>query len=128
MVTYKTLEDFMAKCKNAKEALELELESAKKHLRYIEDSHVSVQAQIDTLTQLMDVENNPSSVELPMAGDKIEEVFEKRLGDPELPNEEEMRQMRQEGVYKSEALGIVDQIDEINSEDNNGEGTALDSS
>lgn len=120
MVTYKTLEEFLKKVQNAKEAIELELQSARDHLRYLEDSRVSVLAQIDTLTQLMDADN-PQSIEIPKAGeDSIQELFDERLGNPELPEPEEMRQMRQEGVYKDEALGMVDQIDEINNENTEG--------
>jgi phage shock protein A len=121
MVTYKTLEVFLEKCKKALEEVEQELEKAKKDVRSYENSTVAIEAQISTLTQLMDVENNPSTVELPKAGDKIEELFDKRLGDPELPLADEMRAMRQEGVYKDEAMSSIEALDESNKENDAGE-------
>ena len=115
MATHKTLEDFLEKCKGAKSKVDRELSTAREQLRYLEDSSVAIQAQIETLEQLMDSET-PQKVEIPAAGEgEIEKLFDERLGKAELPNEEEMRSMRQEGVYKREASEIVDQIDEANS-------------
>jgi len=124
MITYKTLEVYFKKCEDAKDQVEKELLSAKEHLRHMEDQKVAITAQMDTIKQLMDAEN-PPVIEIPAGGDKIEELFDERLGKAGLPGEEELRKMRQEGVYKSEALGIVDQIDDINKEDNNGESAEI---
>ncbi len=117
MVTYKTLEDFLNKVLVMEKEVQIELRSTRDHLRYLEDSNVSFRAQIETLKQLMDVEHNPGAVEIPAAGeDDIQELFDKRLGIEGNPDAEEMRKLRQEGVYTKEATGIVEQIDAINNE------------
>ena len=116
MPTNKTLEEFLEKVVSYKAKVETELLAAGAHLRYLEDSRVAFIAQIDTLRQLMDSEELPE-VEIPIAGeDNIEELFEERLGIEGNPDAEEMRRMRQDGIYTKEAKGIVDQIDEINNE------------
>jgi len=128
MVTYRTLEDFLKKCQDGLVQVESLIVSARGQLRELELSEALINGQIQTLEQLMDTDNK-QSVELPMGGDKIEELFDERLGNPEFPDEKEMRKIRQEGVYKEEALGVVDQLDEINKrEDNNGEGSEVDPS
>ena len=123
MVTYKTLEVFHNKILDAMKTVKTELRSTRDHLRYLEDSNVALKAQKITLEELMDAEN-PQQIEIPEAGEDIEKLFEERLGKAEFPDAEEMYKQRQEGVYKREALGAVDQIDEINSEEDSELDTA----
>ena len=128
MVTHKTLEDFLRKCQTGLGQVESQIVSTREQLRTLELSEALINGQIQTLEQLMNADNT-QSVELPMGGDKIEELFDERLGNPEFPDETEMRKIRQEGVYKEEATGMVNQLDEINKrEDNNGEGSEVDPS
>ncbi len=115
MTTHATLKSFRKKVNVLLEKVKVEIRSAEDHLRYLQDSRVAFLAQIQTLEDLMNTTDNPPTIEIPMAEeDNIEELFEKRLGNPDQPEPDEMRRLRQEGVYKREALGMVDQLDELN--------------
>lgn len=114
MVTYETLKTFKDKCDAALEEVAKSLDAARADVEMLNKQGVAISAQIDTLEQLMDVENNPPIVELPFVGDgDIEEAFSKRLETHEGKPEEEVYKDRQV-VYKGEALETVDALDVLN--------------
>ncbi len=115
MTTHATLKSFLKKVNVLLGEVKVQIRSAEDHLRYLQDSRVAFLAQIQTLEDLMNPADNPPTIELPIAEeDNIEELFEKRLGNPDQPEPDEMRRLRQEGVYTREALGMVNQLDELN--------------
>jgi len=123
MVTYKTLEDYLQKCKTNmmdvqkkhKDQLEV-IKEAEEQRDVLRNHLIAIQAQIETLQQLMDVEKNPPHIELPMAEDKIEEMFDERLEGPEGLSESDTRKARQD-VYLKESLDAVEDIHAINTEE-----------
>jgi len=120
MVTYKTLEVYLEKCReglgqiNSKIAeVTQEIDSLAQYRTELREQAFTVLGQINTLTELMDVESNPPIVEVPIAGDKIEELHDKRLEGPEGLSRDEVKKTRQD-VYKFEAEQAVEQIDAAN--------------
>lgn len=125
MVTYKTLE--VAK-ENVEAALEKVEEAKRKALedwRHFDKQEAVIAGQLIVLNQLMDIENNPPTIEIPMAEEKIEEMFERRLEGPPGVTEEELHRSRQD-VYLQEALDVVEQLDALNKE-SSGENAEEDS-
>jgi len=130
MITYKTLEVYLAKCKDALERATAahkkaqdDIAELEKHRDHIWDQMIAVQAQKELTLELMDIENNPPTIELPFAGEAIEEMFEARLEGPDGLTPKEMHKDRQEMTYLREALEAIDDIDAINTE---GVGTGED--
>lgn len=121
MVTYKTLEVFLAKVFDAIEQVKKVYKDKSEHkelleedLRLMAEQLIALEAQKETIQQLMDTENNPPMSELPFAGDDIEELFDKRLEGPEGLSLEEVHKDRQEGVYLKESLDMIEQLDILN--------------
>ena len=128
MVTYATLETYLNKCKAELEGVNTLLEATKKDLALYENSSISIRAQIMTLEQLMDTENNKPIVELPYAEDEIEKMFKARLDGPKELSPEEVHKDRQTNSYLREAMSAVKDIDAINREElSAGENTEVDS-
>jgi hypothetical protein len=123
MVTYKTLEVYLAKCdvvlENldvAMKELEISIAEQQEELSHHRDRAIAAKAQRELTMELMDIGNNPPVVELPFAEDKIEELFDARLEGPDGLTEEEVKEDRQEMTYLREALQAVEDIDATNTE------------
>jgi 2-keto-3-deoxy-L-rhamnonate aldolase RhmA len=117
MVTYKTLEEWVNKCRKSLREVELAHRNAEEQLALLANQRIAITAQIETLEQLMDIENNPPAVELPFASDKLEELFTERLSGPEDLSAEEVYKDRQEHAYLKEAVSAAKDIDAINREE-----------
>jgi len=117
MVTYKTLEEWMSKCKKGLSEVELAHRNTKDALDVLSDQRIAVTAQIEMLETLMDTVANPPTIELPFAGDEIENLFEERLSGPEGLSPEEVHKDRQEHAYLREAMASVKDIDAVNREE-----------
>ena len=117
MVTYKTLEEWANKCRKALVEVELAHRNTEEQLGLLANQLIAVTTQIEMLEQLMDTENNPPTIELPFAGDGIEELFDKRLDGPEDLSQEEVHKNRQEHAYLREAMDSAKDIDAINTEE-----------
>jgi phage shock protein A len=123
MVTYKTLEVYLAKCETvlenldvAMKELEISIAEQQEELSNHRDRAIAAKAQRELTMELMDIDNNPPIVELPFAEDKIEEMFDARLEGPDGLTEEEVKEDRQEMTYLREALQAVEDIDATNTE------------
>jgi len=121
MVTWETLSDWMKKCLDAKntivgqlKATEEELEKKEAYKRRLQDHMIAVNAQIETLEQLMDIEKNPPHVELPAAGPDLEKSYADRLKGWDNRDEMDMYKERQEKTYRREAQDLVEQIHAVN--------------
>jgi len=122
MIPFKTLEAFLEKCEGAYEdvrkARDDKLESIKqleKDRGLMRDQLIAISAQMDTLKELMNIQDNPPLVEIPMAPEEdIEELFDKRLDMFEGIGPDEFYKKRQENTYKKEAMRMVEDLDAIN--------------
>ena len=127
MVTYKTLEEWANKCRKSLVEVESAYRNTEEQLDRLANQRVAITAQIETLEQLMDIENNPPIVELPFANDEIETMFENRLSGPEGLAPDEVHKDRQKHAYLKEAMSAAKDIDAINKEEQHfGEDTTLD--
>jgi len=115
MITYKTLEVYLERVEIALAAIEEGIVRHERGLKDLKEQRIAVAAQVETLQNLMDVEENPPIVELPMAGpESIEEHFDKRLETHDGSTADEVYQKRQDKVYHSEAMETVEVLDEAN--------------
>jgi len=114
MVTYKTLEEWMSKCKKGLSEVELAHRNAEDALDVLSNQRIAITAQIEMLETLMDTVGNPPTVELPFANDEIENLFEERLSGPEGLSAEDVHKDRQEHAYLREAMASVKDIDAVN--------------
>ncbi len=120
MITHVYLEEFLTKCEDAllqvreaqRDANE-QLALAQENIRILEDQTVAVDAQVLTTKMFMDSYNNPSSSEIPFGGDKIEELFDKRLEGRDGESREDTRKDRQK-VYLKESMDIIEEVDALN--------------
>ena len=74
---------------------------------------MAVEAQVLTTKMFMDSYNNPSSSEIPVGGDEIEELFDKRLEGRDGESREDTRKDRQK-VYLKESMDIIEEVDALN--------------
>jgi len=114
MVTYETLKVWLAKCQAGLKEVVAAQDAAAKNVRDLDRQRAAVEAQIYVLEQLMNIENNPPTVELPFAKEKIQELYDERLADREAKRAKEIYEDRQERTYKREALDTAHQIDHVN--------------
>ena len=117
MVTYKTLEVWMSKCKKGLSEVELAHRNTKDALEGLSNQRIAITAQIEMLETLMDTVANPPTVELPFANGEIENLFEERLSGPEGLSAEDVHKNRQEHAYLKEAMSAAKDIDAINREE-----------
>ena len=117
MVTYKTLEEWMSRCKKGLSGVDLAHRNTKDALDVLSNQRVAITAQIEMLEVLMDTVGNPPAVEVPFAGDEIDTLFEERLNGPEDLSQEEVHKDRQENAYLTEAMASAKDIDAINTEE-----------
>jgi hypothetical protein len=128
MTYHNTLTAYLKKCQEAHDAIVAKrkeeydqivvLEQARKEQR---DQLLVVSGQIAALEALLDPDIN-HAVELPFAGDDIEELHDKRLEGQDGLDQDEVRKFREQHAYLRESTGIVEQIHEAN------EGTGADAS
>jgi len=124
MIPYETLKTWLEKCQAGLQEVITAQDAAVKSVRDLERQRATVEGQIYILEQLIDIENNPPTVELPFAKEKIQEMYDQRLSD-HAEKREEVYQTRQENTYKREAMDTALQIDHVNrieKEDNLPEG------
>jgi len=124
MIPYETLKEWLEKCQAGLQEVIAAQDVAVKSVRDLERQRATVEGQIYILEQLIDIENNPPTVELPFAKEKIQELYDQRLSD-HAEKREEIYQTRQEKTYKREAMDTALQIDHVNrleKEDNLPEG------
>ena len=124
MIPYETLKEWLEKCQTGLQEVIAAQDVAVKSVRDLERQRATVEGQIYILEQLIDIENNPPTVELPFAKEKIQELYDQRLSD-HAEKREEIYQTRQEKTYKREAMDTALQIDHVNrleKEDNLPEG------
>ena len=114
MVTFKTLEVYLDKAQKALMQTDEEYKMILERRDYLRDTLIAIKAQIELTQQMMDIENNPQHLDIPMAGEAIEELFDNRLEGPEGLSPEEVHKERQVGVYLNEALQAIEDIDAIN--------------
>lgn len=127
MITYKTLEVYQAKCEDALKQIAEAIAAHEAEIELLKMRRIAAQAQLELTESLMDTEANPPISEVPLAGDKIEELHEKRLDMFDDISPEDFYEYRQENVYKKEALEGINAIDAINEEERE-EQTGLESS
>lgn len=114
MITYETLKTYKDKCETALNQVADSLVATQESLEMLEKQQIAIEAQIETLDNLMDVEENPPIVELPFSGtENIEELFENRLVTHGDLAPEETYQNRQD-VYRKEAMETVEALDAAN--------------
>ena len=124
MIPYETLKTWLEECQAGLQEVITAQDAAVKSVRDLERQRATVEGQIYILEQLIDIENNPPTVELPFAKEKIQEMYDQRLSD-HAEKREEVYQTRQENTYKREAMDTALQIDHVNrieKEDNLPEG------
>ena len=115
MITYETLKTYKEKCEAALGEVSDAIVEARESLEMLEKQQIAIEAQIETLNNLMNTEENPPIVELPFAGpDDIEKVFDKRLETYDGSPPEEIYGERQDNVYLKEAMEAVDKLDAAN--------------
>lgn len=117
MTTHETLEVYLERCKDAQKEIGELLDSARSDVTIYERQQAVVHGQIMTLEQLMDYDNNPPVVDMPLVEeDVMEKAHDKRLDMFDGVTPEEFLEDRKEVVYKREAMDFVDTIDAINNE------------
>jgi len=135
MIPFKTLETFLEKCEKAytdvqkarEDKLEL-IKQAEESRGLMRDQLIAIDAQIGTLKELMNIQDNPPLVEIPVASDEeIEELFDKRLDMFDGITAEKFYQDRQDNTYKKEAMKMVEDLDAINRQAGGNEGRGGDS-
>ena len=121
MITFETLREWAKKCLDAKKTVEEQYKQTQEvideKLAYkaqLEKHLIAVNAQIETLEQLMDIEKNPPAVDIPSAGPDIDKVYADRLKGWDDREEMDMYRERQEKTYKKEAKDIAEQIHAVN--------------
>lgn len=115
MVTYKTLETYLAKVTKQFAFKEKEIAELRVKLDRAEKDLSAMHGQIITLQTLMNIEENPPIVEMPFASDEeIERLYEKRLDMFDGETEESFFEKRKESTYRREAEEIAAKVDEIN--------------
>lgn len=112
MIPYKTLELYQKKCEDALGAIDNAINTKEEEIAHLKKQRIAAQAQLEIVSELM-AEEHPIS-ELPFAGDKIEELHEKRLEMFADVEPEDFYKYRQEAVYKTEAAEYIDAIDADN--------------
>ena len=131
MITLKTLEAYLEKCKEAEgkvvEAREQKFEQIKEleaQREQLLDQLKVISGQISTINYLMNI-GEDHTVELPFAGDAIEEIHEKRLEGYKGASRDEVKRFREDKAYRRESMDIVEQMDEFNNaEDAEMEGSS----
>jgi len=124
MIPHETLKVWLEKCQVGLQEVITAQDAAVKSVRDLERQRANVEGQIYVLEELMNIEKNPPTVELPFAKEKIQEMYDQRLSD-HAEKREEIYQSRQEKTYKREAMDTALQIDHVNrleKEDNLSEG------
>lgn len=119
MITYETLEAYKNRCEVALGQVADGLAEAHEAIKLLEKQQIAIQAQIETLNDLMDIKKNPPVVELPLAGERIEEVFERRLETHTGESDADVFGARQDTVYRTEAMEAVEKLDEANRDEEN---------
>jgi len=120
MITLKTLELFLEKC-NSAEAEVVKARAEKfDQIKRLEGERAALLDQLKVIAGQMSAINDlinigeHHAVELPFAGDEIEEMHEKRLEGYKGQSAEEVRRFREDAAYRRESMDIVEQLDEAN--------------
>ena len=117
MTFHDTLQAYKDKCESSLNQILESIDETKEALVMLEKQGIAVTAQLETLNDLM---NTPPVVELPLIEpDDIEEMFDKRMETHDGGTEEEVLRVRQDTVYREEAMESVDKLDEINRTEEN---------
>jgi len=115
MTTYETLKTYKDKCEVALGQVVDGLVEAHESIKLLEKQQIAIQAQIETLDDLMNVEENPPIVEVPLvAPEDIEEMFDKRMETHDGSSPEGVYAARQDNVYRGEAMAAVEVLDAAN--------------
>ena len=115
MITYETLKTFLGKVKESQAEIEKMLAIASDSVEKLEKDHNVHQGQIITLEQLLDIENNPPTVEMNIIDeDTMSEEHENRLGFFEGGTPNGFFEERKDATYKREAVDTAHKIDELN--------------
>jgi len=115
MITYETLEAYKNKCEAALGQVSDGLVEAHETIELLEKQQIAIQAQIETLSDLMDIKKSPPVVELPLVAEEdIAEMFDKRLETHDGTSGEEVFEARQDNVYLGEAMETVEALDAAN--------------
>jgi hypothetical protein len=123
MITLKTLEVYLEKCKDAlKQVTDARSEDFEKirllenHRKELHEQRLVVEGQIAVLEDLLTIKDS-HHVELPFAGDdNIEELHEKRLEGHMGMSSEEVKRFREDKAYKRESMSMVERINELKQE------------
>ena len=111
-IPYKTLEVYHEKVTDALGQVEARIAECKQLLFELERQEIAINAQIETLEQLM---NEKPIVELPFAGEEnIQERFENRFKLHEDLSPEEVYEKRQDTVYFNESMESVEALHAAN--------------
>ena len=110
-----TIRGYLEKVIEGHAKVEAELEKAREDVRVLESQSHIIYGQRMTLEQLLDYDSVPPTIEYPEAGEKIEEMHEKRLQGPQGLSEEETLKERKD-VYFEEAMNNAREIDAVNKE------------
>jgi hypothetical protein len=114
MIPYETLKVWLAKCQDGLEKVITAQDVAVKTVRDLERQRATVEGQIYILEELMNIEDNPPTVELPYAKENIQEMYDQRLTDRAEERSRGIYEERQEKTYKREAMDTAHQIDHVN--------------
>ena len=120
MITLKTLELYLEKCKDAEGQVVAARAEKYEQIRALESEREALLDQLKVISgqqavlgDLMNIGEN-HNVELPFAGDDIEELHDTRLEGYKGKSLEEVRKFREDKAYSRESMEIVGQIDESN--------------
>jgi len=115
MITYETLEAYKNKCDAALDQVIESIAQTQESLEMLGKQQIAITAQIETLTDLMDIKKTPPVVELPLvAPEDIEEHFDNRLETHNATSDAEVYAARQDNVYLKEAMEAVETLDAAN--------------
>jgi DNA repair exonuclease SbcCD ATPase subunit len=115
MTYHNTISAYLKKCQDAATEIEESLENLETTRKAQRDQLMVVSGQIAALEALLDPDLN-HNVEMPFAGDDIEELHAKRLEGQDGLDQDEVRKFREKHAYVRESAGIVEQIHESNEE------------
>lgn len=115
MVTYETLKTYLEKVQAEMADTEENLAKAKALVARMEKKSYTLGGQIVTLQGLMNIEESPPVVEMPLVDEEtMQENFDKRLDFFPGKDPEEFFEHRQEVSYKREADETLKKVHELN--------------
>ena len=123
MVTYETLVTYLNKLDEAykatNKAYQTQLAQIKITQGYASENRdrlIAIDAQRITVKELMDIEKTPPVVDLPFAGDEIQELYDNRLKGNQDVSEDELLAFRQDDIYSLESEHTAEFLHELNEE------------